>query len=110
MRHREIEANGLSLHFVEQGDGSVQSFRAISDGRHVGAWPGVLHATNRGANAGDDIACNTSDRGVRAGQCGPESSDTTPRHEIACKTLPCDFTRFGLPPLIARLGEAVIWF
>jgi hypothetical protein len=37
----------------------VQSLRATRNGRHVAAPPAVLHAANRGANAGDDIASNT---------------------------------------------------
>jgi hypothetical protein len=37
----------------------VQSVRASWNGRDVAAAVGVLHAANRGPNAGDDFACNT---------------------------------------------------
>lgn len=43
----------------------VQSWRAINIGRNDAARTYVLHAINRGANAGDDFACNTSSRSYR---------------------------------------------
>jgi hypothetical protein len=43
----------------------VQSWRTIWLARSIGYRDGVLHAINRGANAGDDFACNTSSRGDR---------------------------------------------
>ena len=38
----------------------VQSWRAMYIARNRYRGPAVLHAANRGSNAGDDIACNTS--------------------------------------------------
>lgn len=38
----------------------VQSWRASRNGRNVIAMTGVLHAINRGANAGDHFASNTT--------------------------------------------------
>jgi hypothetical protein len=43
----------------------VQSWRASCNCRDVAAAVNVLHATNRGANAGDDFASNTSPVGKR---------------------------------------------
>ena len=40
----------------------VQSVRATSNGRHGAARAAALHATNRGPNAGGDIASNTSSK------------------------------------------------
>jgi hypothetical protein len=54
----------------------VQSWRANAVGRGMCHRQGFLHAINRGANAGDDFACNTCSRSYR---CRTGLDDTVPR-------------------------------
>ena len=77
----------------------VQSWRATLIGRHIVAQHGVLHAANRGPNAGDDIACNTGIPAylVSSGPCRIRiGCNVRLDHDIACKSLPCVFARLGL--------------
>jgi len=53
----------------------------------------ILHAINRGSNAGDHIACNTSDARCASAGKATASNQTL---DIACNTLACTFTRMGL--------------
>jgi hypothetical protein len=81
----------------------VQSLRTMPNGCHVATRPGTLHATNRGSNARDGIACNTRSRadGIRAWLI--ESFELRQRCEnqdIACNTLPYSFARLGLYPVV----------
>ena len=60
-----------------------------------------MHATNRGSNAGDDIACNTNSGGyglfAATTENVPRVGGRAPLN-IACNTLTYVFARMGLPP------------
>src|SRR5271163_3500759 len=74
--------------------------------RNVMNCQGVLHAINRGANAGDDFACNTcASANGRCARHAPSSSDPClltrrervplHRHDIACNTATVQFYMVG---------------
>ena len=70
----------------------MQSWRATRNGRNITIRPGVLHAANRGANTGEDIACNSSSQAdltrlVAAGPSGSLPSRLTPRHCVQDATV-----------------------
>jgi hypothetical protein len=68
MKHREIEANGISLHFVEEGDGPQSSFvTAFRRSGRVGrrralAAVGSTRCRKRGAARISTEPLNSSDR------------------------------------------------
>ena len=69
-------------------------------------WPACrrptrrIAAANRGSNAGDDIASNTSSLADLTPLAAAEfirlGAKINSDHDIACKTLPCVFARLGL--------------
>jgi hypothetical protein len=67
------------------------------NGWNVVARSGALHATNRGSNAGDHIASNTTGRADLARLAAAELPGSAPKpgQAIACKPLPYIFARLG---------------
>jgi hypothetical protein len=79
----------------------VQSLRASRNGRNVATAAGVLHAANRGSNAGVTWRAIQTNMAIRAFDSGLNrwfTAASAPAQNIACKTLPYVFARMGLPP------------